>query len=315
MFFETGIKQLKFGNVLSYITPDTYFSGNDTEALREFFVNNTNIKNIIRYSEKDKVFENVTQAVAVIVMLRQKKGNSFQIIEHDKVDTIYYCNLKKENKYVFKSDDVVIYRMKKCEKTFNDICDGYKGDVNLGLKKDYFSLNKDLNSLPLVRGIQITKYCYSAEAEYCSLNALSKNHTNNERIIFQEVANMGLQYRVKGTILKNVICGDSCNIIYSKNYTIENRFILGILNSKPVNYYFKYFNQTNHVPIGEIRKIPFPTATLEQQKPIIALVDKILAAKKDNPQADTSELERKIDELVYKLYGLTDEEIAIVEGR
>lgn len=40
-----------------------------------------------------------------------------------------------------------------------------------------------------------------------------------------------------------------------------------------------------------------------------------LAAKKDNPQADTSEQERKIDELVYKLYCLTDEEIAIVEGR
>jgi hypothetical protein len=43
-------------------------------------------------------------------------------------------------------------------------------------------------------------------------------------------------------------------------------------------------------------------------------VNQTLAKKKQNPDADTSELEKKIDELVYKLYGLTEEEIKIVEG-
>jgi len=42
--------------------------------------------------------------------------------------------------------------------------------------------------------------------------------------------------------------------------------------------------------------------------------DGILAAKRANPQASTSELEMEIDQLVYQLYGLTEEEIAIVEG-
>ncbi|WP_281054627.1 hypothetical protein [Treponema saccharophilum] len=40
-----------------------------------------------------------------------------------------------------------------------------------------------------------------------------------------------------------------------------------------------------------------------------------VAAKKADSSANTSEMEHKIDELVYKLYGLTPEEIAIVEGR
>jgi zona occludens toxin (predicted ATPase) len=44
-------------------------------------------------------------------------------------------------------------------------------------------------------------------------------------------------------------------------------------------------------------------------------VDKHLAAKKSNPQADTSNWEREIDRLVYKLYDLTEEEIGIVEGK
>ena len=44
------------------------------------------------------------------------------------------------------------------------------------------------------------------------------------------------------------------------------------------------------------------------------LVDSILAAKDADPSADTSELEAQIDRLCYTLYGLSDEEIAVVEG-
>ncbi len=50
-------------------------------------------------------------------------------------------------------------------------------------------------------------------------------------------------------------------------------------------------------------------------QPFITLVDQILAAKKKDPNADTSTLEHRIDEMVYALYGLTPEEIEIVEGK
>jgi len=66
-----------------------------------------------------------------------------------------------------------------------------------------------------------------------------------------------------------------------------------------------------------IEQIPIPTITPTNEsivKQIEALVDKILAAKNQNPQADTSQLEREIDQLVYKLYDLTEEEIKIIEG-
>ncbi|MDR1602195.1 MAG: hypothetical protein LBS42_07175 [Tannerella sp.] len=42
--------------------------------------------------------------------------------------------------------------------------------------------------------------------------------------------------------------------------------------------------------------------------------DGILSAKQQEPQNDTSELEKEIDRLVYELYGLTEEEIKIIEG-
>ena len=49
------------------------------------------------------------------------------------------------------------------------------------------------------------------------------------------------------------------------------------------------------------------------QKPIVTLVQKIIAIKQVTPTADTSALERDIDERVYRLYGLTSEEIRTVE--
>ena len=57
-----------------------------------------------------------------------------------------------------------------------------------------------------------------------------------------------------------------------------------------------------------------PTVATDNRRQIETLVDKILAAKRADSDADVSALEQHIDELVYKLYGLTAEEIKIVEG-
>lgn len=51
-----------------------------------------------------------------------------------------------------------------------------------------------------------------------------------------------------------------------------------------------------------------------EQIPFINLVNQIISLKQQNPSADTTELETQIDKLVYELYDLTEEEIAIVEG-
>ena len=60
--------------------------------------------------------------------------------------------------------------------------------------------------------------------------------------------------------------------------------------------------------------MPIPATTPAQQAEIASLVDKILAAKAADRAADTSALETEIDALVYRLYGLTDVEIAVVDN-
>jgi len=55
--------------------------------------------------------------------------------------------------------------------------------------------------------------------------------------------------------------------------------------------------------------------TPEQQPPLIKLVDEILQLKEQDKTSDVSFQEKKINELVYKLYGLTEEESGIAEGK
>ena len=111
-----------------------------------------------------------------------------------------------------------------------------------------------------------------------------------------------------------------------KNDSLNYKFILGILNSSLSDFYLK-----NHTSLFQggyysyakrfIEKIPIKVISREKQKPLIEIVDKILSITKDddyskNPekQAKVKAYERRINRLVYNLYGLTDDEIKIIEA-
>lgn len=96
---------------------------------------------------------------------------------------------------------------------------------------------------------------------------------------------------------------------------VDLRYLLGVMNSKYASVLLTNLRGGDyHIYPEHIRNIPIPSTTPAQQKPIIDLVDKILAAKKDDPQNDTSTLESQIDDLVYDLYGLTDDDVKIIES-
>ena len=95
----------------------------------------------------------------------------------------------------------------------------------------------------------------------------------------------------------------------------DYKFLLGVLDSNFMNWYFLNFlsDGLNFYP-NDAKELPIPDVASEKQTPIIELVNQILDAKHTSPDTDTSELEKEIDHLVYALYDLTPEEIAIVEG-
>ena len=92
------------------------------------------------------------------------------------------------------------------------------------------------------------------------------------------------------------------------------KFLLGVMNSTAAHDFLRANRRSNiHLYPDDWKKLPIPDVTSEQQEPIIELVNQILNDKRANPNADVSALEAQFDQLVYKLYGLTTKENALIK--
>ena len=106
--------------------------------------------------------------------------------------------------------------------------------------------------------------------------------------------------------------------IQDKRFKVK--FVLGLFNSSLIKFYYQKTNSHGgnlfpQIRISSVENLPIKLADIQTQEKFEELVDQILTSKKTDPNADTSILEKEIDQLVYKLYGLTEEEIAVVEGK
>ncbi|OFY95547.1 MAG: hypothetical protein A3K10_00935 [Bacteroidetes bacterium RIFCSPLOWO2_12_FULL_31_6] len=107
------------------------------------------------------------------------------------------------------------------------------------------------------------------------------------------------------------------NLILKEDTPFKIKYILGLLNSNLVNWFYtnQFTNQsTLTVNLSKEYLVQIPIANLndKQQDKIVQIVDKVLEMKKSNK--DSSSLEKQINEMIYKLYDLTEEEIKIVQG-
>jgi restriction endonuclease S subunit len=135
------------------------------------------------------------------------------------------------------------------------------------------------------------------------------NDFNNEKIIFSKASQQkSFAFDFGNRFLQNTsyfICGDNL------------KYLIAFLNSKFINFAFLKFYQgggiEGEITLQAIENIPLIEIPIPDQQPFIDKVEQILSLKKDNPEADTTALEREIDEMVYALYGLSEEEIGIVE--
>ncbi len=113
---------------------------------------------------------------------------------------------------------------------------------------------------------------------------------------------------------------DDCYFLGNTLYLLPTKemWLLGLLNSKTVFWF--YTKTSTQIRGGFVRfiaqyvsQIPIPSIKPAQKASITNIVNQILAAKRADPDADVSELENEIDQIVYSLYDLSDEEIAVVE--
>ncbi|MCQ2896931.1 class I SAM-dependent DNA methyltransferase [Helicobacter pylori] len=143
-----------------------------------------------------------------------------------------------------------------------------------------------------------------------------------EKIVYGEIVQEPRFYLDNGECELGGFYAEATSFILTGEHL---RYLLGMLHSKLITFAFKTFYAGGG--LGEsgyrykkafIERLPIPQITPKNQEladKIIALVDKILQAKAKDPKANTQELEKEIDALVYQLYNLTDEEIKTIEDR
>ncbi|HEY4511445.1 MAG TPA: TaqI-like C-terminal specificity domain-containing protein [Candidatus Paceibacterota bacterium] len=124
---------------------------------------------------------------------------------------------------------------------------------------------------------------------------------------------------------ENYFVGFSFSSIVQKDQDYDLKYILAVLNSAfALNWFYKNGKKRGagvDIGVAKLRQFPIKIASADEQRPLIELVDKILKITKtdaylenDEKQKQVKEYEEQIDELVYKLYGLTPEKIKIIEG-
>ena len=316
LFFERGLSVLKEDGALSYITPNTYLSSKDGVNTRILLLENT-IKEIIEYTEKDQVFENVAQAVATIVLQKTRTDGSNTVSIKTAKQGLRKISQKSFNankNCMFIPMNTVIRHMIKHKKTLSSLADVYQGEINLTFKKKSYSNERRIGALPMWRGDNVGKFePTSNPTDYCDVSADDREHRRRRRIVMQQVSNQNQPFRTKAFISPtNYLCGNSTNYVIPRD-DADMEFLLGVINSEAFNYFFDYFSFTNHLTVNELMDMPLPETNQESRQKITQVVEKILSAKGN--KAKLMELDGELNAKVYDLYGLDNDDISVINAR
>ena len=324
MFFELGIKHLmNDSGLLIYITPKFYLVNLDDERMRNYFMDNMRVDFLSFCNPFDVVTENV------ITMLRKEKSEQsiVKVFRQDEESKVFYealpldliyskTNLHKEWVTGIDSNVLAILTKMNCSVKLKDISTSKRGaEIS---KND---MRATRSGLPSLIGQDMKKYSINWSNTYLDIKHKEYYRLSpffSKEMIYLRRVDICLEATIGDIIYgfnKNVY---GIKIDETKGY--NRKFVLALLNSKALDYYYrKKFSTKKEDVFPEIQtylyeQLPIPRVSEVQQQLIVELVDKIISYKRINPLTDTSEWERQIDELVYDLYDLDDNERKLIEG-
>jgi adenine-specific DNA-methyltransferase len=261
-------------------------------------------------------------------------------------------DLKFIYKFADELEDRLFYKMKNINTTLSKYCEVYDG-INPGSKFIRDSLISrqylDQFSRKIIDGGDFKKYSKIRwDGFYIYYNEKRVNQIrkglkrqgkpftariikrasflDHEKIVTRQTADTIIgTIDFDGYYVKNSVHSTIINTAYKNE--INMYYVLSILNSNLISWYYQKESLEHgrlfpQVKINRLRKLPLLKISLHGQKPFIDLVANIFALTRSDDyfenlakQAQVKEKERQIDQLVYKLYGLAEEEIRIVEDQ
>ncbi|GAA7418829.1 class I SAM-dependent DNA methyltransferase [Helicobacter pylori] len=339
VFIELGFNLTKQKGLISLITQSSIMCDYSAQFTRELLLKYCQIHYFVEFNKKQKLFSNVIQGVCILEFLKDRpnKEHAFKIAINNtqiQMNQIQYEQIKQDEILKFfplyeipliKSGEMEIIRKIKTDKiSLRDLLEkSLQGNINTIHLKDIQD-QKETNGR-IYKGANCHRYFLDMQYLFAKDNQITqqifeKNYYQNI-IVTQNITGTSDAYRIHANLIEvkdqEMLFLDTCNLLYCKERE-HAKFLVGLLNSRLLDWLFRKTSTNNHVNLYELETLPIPQITKSNQPAadkIIALVDKILAVKEKDPKANTLESEKEIDALVYWLYHLTDEEIKIIEDR
>jgi type I restriction-modification system DNA methylase subunit len=348
LFIEQSIILLKDKGLLGFITPNTFLKNIHSEPLRKYTLDKTVIKEIVLF--KYSVFASASVDTCVFVFEKGKSKPSSEIIVKEaetafelktmpsvKQNVFNTNNRKDFNLLISESDTELLNKIVKFSTPLSSFCDAYFGIQTFDRNK--FVSDKKINKYyePVIDGANVEQFYLKNPVEYVNYQPSSIKSGGNALIYRQEricIRQIG-SFPVSTIVPANIFTLNTIYNVYLNNKNkIDLRVILGIINSNVSRFFWKKNSSDEKKTFPKIKKeailsIPIPNFnTTIQKKHIddvlkntelllklnIELRETKLQTKIEQTKQRIEHSEDKINQLVYELYQLTPEEIAIIEG-
>ena len=325
IFFELSLKDLCCSKgIVSMITPKFYLLNKDDNKMRLYFMNRVDLLSIATCNPFDAVTENVITIVRkdtpqnTCIPYLDYDAELKSFVRYDDLDK-EYCKTNKYNEMTFglKADIIpILQKMFDSGKSLGSLTESKRGaEVSKNFLRDNDS------GIETLIGQDMRKYSISWSNTYLPTSHKEyrrlRNFFESEAIYLRRVDSM-----LEATISLGKHYG------YNKNvYGIRRRldcdygirYLLACINSKVVDFYYKKKFSTKKTDVfPEIQtylyeQLPIPSASKDIQNRIENLVDEILTVKLQSHGVATTSQEQEVDNLFYHLYGLTYNEVLIVD--
>ncbi len=349
IFIELGLKIIKNNGLLSFINPNSILMNSSYSKIRNLIIDN--VSDIVKLPDNVFSKSNVKVETIIFSLCKNMKFEKINLLLYKNYEKIDFINSKlaitqtkeiwnkenlKFNLYLTKSTQSILNKISNISKPLIEIADfslgitpydKHKGHSKEQIKERLFHATKKINNeyKPIINGENIQRYFIdSTPKEYIRYGSWlgatrSEKFFTDPRIIVRQIVS-GKPLRIyAGYTEKSLYFTQIGFAIIPKNpQSINPKFLTSLLNSNLLNFVHKYSyldiekELFQKILIENCKQLPIKIIPESDQKPFITLVDTIIDQKSKGEDSTTAE--KEIDQLVYKLYDLTAEEVKLVEG-
>jgi type I restriction-modification system DNA methylase subunit len=352
-FMLIAINLLRKSGHLSFINPNNFIESDRSEGLRKALLEAGTIRKISNF--RYRIWKENASETLVFVFEKGTKGEE-SLVTHPASEEDFLrendavkCNQKDwedspKTRFLVRANLNLIRKIEKRSVQLGELCNAGQGIIvyktrleseknpyisskrHGGEWKKLLDTESTIQRYALIWGGRYLKYgkwlWRPREAVFFE----------SPKILLVRLRNKSLVRRIVATYDDEKYYNrDNFNNVILKDQKHDLKYILGVLNSLLVNYWYKsYFDNVNinpeQISLIPVRPIDFSNPSeLSVHKGIVGLVERMLElnsqlqsatfdSEKEPIQRQIAATDKKIDKLVYELYGLTEEEIKIVEG-